>query len=296
MSRVEEHTLRAPPSDDSVRWRLRNRELELRTPQIAVICNVTPDSFSDGGEHFSVDLALRMAELALREGASIIDIGGESTRPGAVVVSARDELARVIPVIRAVVDRLPELAITIDTSKSVVAREALLAGAHGINDVSAGRLDANMFAVAAEFDAGLILMHSRGGVTDMASYTHATYGTDVVGDVCAELTGQVTHAIAAGVARESLVLDPGIGFSKTTEQSLCVLRELERIVALGFPVMIGASRKRIIGDLTGAALPSRRATGGAVIHAFAAVRGARVIRTHDVTATREALAVALALQ
>ncbi len=259
------------------------------------ICNVTPDSFSDGGEHYSLDLALRFVETAMREGASVLDLGGESTRPGATPVPADIELARVMPVLEAVRERWPELLISIDTVKSGVARDALAAGAHAINDVSGGRLDPAMLTVVARAGAGVVLMHSRGGVSDMASFAHATYGDDVTGDVCAELCAQVTLATRAGIAHDAIVLDPGIGFSKTSAHSLTVLRELQRVTALGFPVLVGASRKRFIGELTGVTEPSRRVIGSAVAHVIAVQRGARLIRTHDVAATREALAINAAI-
>lgn len=295
MSRDGLHDRQTPPAAHAVRWRLRDAVLDLSTPQIMAICNVTPDSFSDGGEHYSVDLALRFAELALRDGAAILDVGGESTRPGATPVPVDRELARVIPVIEAVRHRLPQLVISIDTVKSVVADAALDAGARIINDVSAGRLDAEMFAVAARRGAGLVLMHSRGDVSDMASYAHATYGDDVVGTVCDEVMVRVRAARAAGVSADQLVIDPGLGFAKTSAQSIALLRELQRFVALGPPVLIGASRKRFIGELTGVSEPARRHTGSAMAHAVAVMRGARVIRTHDVAATHDAIAIATAL-
>ena len=285
------HNRQTPPAADAARWRLRDAVLDLTAPQIMAICNVTPDSFSDGGEHYSVDLALQFAAQSMRDGATILDVGGESTRRGATPVTVATEIERVLPVVEAVRERFPDLLISIDTTKSVVARACLAAGADAINDVSAGRLDDAMFAVAADTGAGLILMHSRGDVSDMASYGHAVYADDVIADVCGELAAQVERAFSAGVDHSAIVLDPGLGFSKTSKQSLTVLRELHRLVALGFPVLVGASRKRFIGELTGVSEPSRRVVGSAVAHALAAARGARLIRTHDVAATREALAV-----
>lgn len=284
-----------PPAATAARWRLRVGSLDLSQPRIMAICNVTPDSFSDGGEHYSVSLALQYAEEALRDGAVLLDIGGESTRPGALPVPADVELARVIPVVEAVRDRLPDLLVTVDTVKAVVARHALEAGAHAVNDVSAGRLDAAMFGVVAAGGAGMILMHSRGSVAEMASYELAAYGEDVMQEVCDALIAQVTLARAAGIASDALVLDPGVGFSKTSAHSLMVLRELHRLVSLGYPVLVGASRKRFIGEVTGVAIPERRAIGSAVAHVFAVASGARIVRTHDVRITREALAIAAAL-
>jgi dihydropteroate synthase len=284
-----------PPAATAARWRLRDRVLELDEPKIMAICNTTPDSFSDGGLHLAVDDALRFAERALRDGAVILDIGGESTRPGATPVIVGDELARVLPVVRAVRDRLPELLISIDTVKSAVAAAALDQGAHIINDVSGGRLDGAMYSVVARADAGMVLMHSRGNVSDMASYAHTQYSNDVMGDVCSELLHRRMLALSEGVRPDALVFDPGVGFSKTTEQTRVVLKELSRLVSLGCPVMVGASRKRFIGEITGIAEPRERAMGGAVVHALAVAHGARLIRTHDVAITRDALAVAHAI-
>lgn len=288
-------TTHTPPAAHAVRWCLRDGTLDLTAPRIMAICNVTPDSFSDGGEHHSVDLAVRYAESALRDGAVLLDIGGESTRPGAVPVAAAEELARVIPVIEAVRDRVPALLITVDTVKAAVAEAALAAGAHAINDVSGGRLDPRMFAVVAGAGAGMVVMHSRGDVSAMATYALATYGRDVTTDVCNELTVQISRAHAAGIAADAIVIDPGLGFSKTSAHTLTLLRELRRVVALGYPVLVGASRKRFVGELTGERDPSRRALGSAVVHAFAVARGARIIRTHDVRETRDAVAVAAAV-
>jgi dihydropteroate synthase len=281
-----------PPAADAARWRLRDGWLDLASrPQIMAICNVTPDSFSDGGEHYSVDLTLRFAASSLHDGATLFDIGGESTRPGAKPVPVELELARVIPVVAAVHERQPELIISVDTVKSAVAQLALDAGARVINDVSAGRLDPRMFDVIARNGAGVVLMHSRGSVDEMASYALASYDADVTQEVCDELMERVAAALAAGIPGDAIVLDPGLGFSKTTTQSITLLRELDRLVALGYPVLVGASRKRFIGEITGVQEPSRRVVGSAVAHALAAQRGAAIVRTHDVAATREALAV-----
>ena len=277
------------------RWRLRGVTLNLAVPHIMAICNVTPDSFSDGGEHYSVSLALQFAEAAWRDGATILDVGGESTRPGATPVPADRELARVLPVIEAVRDRLPEMLVTVDTVKAVVAEAAFAAGAHAVNDVSGGRLDAAMFNVVARFGAGMVIMHSRGSVSDMASLVHATYLDGVVATVSAELMAQVALARAAGIASDALVIDPGIGFAKTSAHSLALLRALPQLTALGLPLLVGASRKRLIGELTGVTEPSQRVIGSALVHAMAAIAGARIIRTHDVGPTREALAIATAL-
>ncbi|MES3033930.1 MAG: dihydropteroate synthase [Gemmatimonadota bacterium] len=289
---THDHT---PPAAPARRWRLRGAVLDLQRPQVMAICNVTPDSFSDGGEHYSVALACEFAQSAMHAGATILDVGGESTRPGATPVPVDTELARVLPVIEAVRDRFPTLLVTIDTVKAAVARAALAAGAHAVNDVSGGRLDPAMFDVVAESGAGMVVMHSRGDVRDMASLVHTHYAGDVVTIVAGELARQVELARRAGIADDALVLDPGIGFAKTTAQSVALLRAIPRITAIGFPVLVGASRKRVIGELTGVREPSMRAVGSAVAHAWAAAHGARIIRTHDVAATCDALAVVMAL-
>ena len=284
-----------PPAARAARWRLRDAWLYLQTPQIMAVCNVTPDSFSDGGEHCSVDLALQFAEAAWQAGATILDVGGESTRPGATPVAPDTEIARVVPVIEAVRAQVPAMLISVDTVKSTVARAAIEAGAHAVNDVSAGRLDPAIFGVVASTGAGLVLMHSRGSVHDMASYAHASYGADAVGEMIAELLQRVSLARAAGVADDTIVLDPGLGFSKTSAQSVEALRSIGRFVSLGHPVLVGASRKRFIGELTGVTEPSRRVTGSVTAHVLAVQGGARIVRTHDVEATRHGLSVAGAL-
>ncbi|MBC7844718.1 MAG: dihydropteroate synthase [Gemmatimonadaceae bacterium] len=296
MSRRGDSSPQTPPAANAARWRLRDGWLDLGArPHIMAICNVTPDSFSDGGEHYSVELAVQYAECALHDGATLFDIGGESTRPGARPVDADVELARVMPVIEAVHERVPDLIISVDTVKATVAEAALASGARVINDVSGGRLDARMFDVIARSGAGVVLMHSRGSVTDMATYAMATYGGDVTQDVCDALVLQADAARAAGIPQDAIVLDPGLGFSKTSAHSIELLRELSRVAALGYPVLVGASRKRFIGELTGTSVPSQRVIGSAVAHLLAVQRGAAIVRTHDVAATRDALAVLAAL-
>ncbi|MCC7053139.1 MAG: dihydropteroate synthase [Gemmatimonadaceae bacterium] len=287
---------RTPPAAPAARWRLRDTVLDLSTPQIMAICNVTPDSFSDGGERYSVALAVEYAASALRDGATIIDIGGESTRPGARAVPLATELDRVLPVLEAVREHCPALLVSVDTTKAAVARAALAAGAHIINDVSAGRLDPQLFPLAAETGAGLVLMHSRGAVSEMATYVHAAYGHDPVPAVLSELGAQVALARAAGVTSDAIVLDPGLGFAKTPEHSLALLRGLARLGAVGYPLLVGASRKRFIGLATGVAEARRRVIGSVVAHVLAVQAGARIVRTHDVAATREALAMLTAVQ
>jgi dihydropteroate synthase len=278
-----------------VSWRVRGGTVALDRPIILGIINVTPDSFSDGGNAFSVPDAVATAERLVAEGADVLDIGGESTRPHAVSVTPAKEWDRVGPVIRAVRDRWPAVPVSIDTSKAAIAATALEAGAAIVNDVSGLRGDPAMAATCAELGAGLIVMHSRGGVADMATYAHAQYGPDVTGTVASELRRQIDVALAAGSDPISIVVDPGIGFAKQTEHSLTLLSELPRIAALGYPVLVGVSRKRFIGEITGVTTASERLNGsiGACVAALA--RGAGLFRVHDVRATREALDVAWAI-
>lgn len=277
-------------------WSTALGSISLDGPRIMGILNVTPDSFSDGGRFFSVDDAVTRAEAMLAEGADIIDVGGESTRPqGATPVDAADECRRVLPVIGEIRRRFPEVVVSVDTVKADVAERALGEGAAIVNDVSALRLDSRMGEVCARSRAGVVLMHSRGGVSDMATFAHASYGDDVVGDVLSELMKQAVVAEGAGVAREAIVIDPGIGFSKRSEHSLAVLSGLRRIVDTGFPVLVGVSRKRFIGELTGVREPAERVHGTTGANVMALVAGARIFRVHDVGAARQALDVAWAI-
>jgi len=253
------------------------------------IINVTPDSFSDGGVHFdravAIEAALRMAE----DGAAIVDVGGESTRPGAEPISIEEEIERVIPVIEGIRAK-SSVPISIDTRNAATARAAFAAGADILNDVSALRHDPEMLDVAAELNAPTILMHMRGTPATMDE--HATY-KHVTAEVAAELAAAAGKAERDGTARERIVLDPGFGFAKTASQNLRLLDELATIVAVGYPVAVGLSRKRFLGAATGRPVDDRdRAT--AVACALAWERGARLFRVHDVALTREALALASA--
>jgi dihydropteroate synthase len=281
-------------------------------PNIFGILNVTPDSFSDGGNFFSPETAIAQADRMISEGADAIDVGGESTRPGAQPVPVREELKRVLPVIRAIRSRWSDIAISIDTVKAEVARAALAEGASIVNDVSGMSLDPEMPRVCAEAGCSVVLMHSRGSVADMASYDKADYGSDPVGEILTELEESVATAQRAGIHPGRIALDPGIGFSKRTGHSLAALVELPRIVALGYPVFVGASRKRVIAELirytsgaaagTGTTLAQEMvsnedrdmATVGVNVVAFFA--GARIFRVHGVRANRLALDTAWALK
>ncbi|HEY8165859.1 MAG TPA: dihydropteroate synthase [Gemmatimonadaceae bacterium] len=267
--------------------------------------NVTPDSFSDGGNFLRPDDALAQASKLIDDGADAVDVGGESTRPGATSVSADVEIQRVIPVIERIQTAHPGALISVDTNKSEVARRALDAGAEIVNDVSAGRLDDSMPSLLAGSDCGVVLMHSRGSVEDMASYEHANYGRNPSAEIAEELGRRAQEMEEAGIDRNRIVLDPGIGFSKRSEESISLLRNLDDFLALGFPILVGPSRKRFVREILGSNLSGRGkevsltnadrdiGTVGASVVALAA--GARLFRVHDVWSHRRALDVAWAL-
>ena len=207
----------------AISWRVKGRVLAMDRPLIMGILNVTPDSFSDGGRFFSRDAAIEQAKRMRDEGADIIDVGGESTRPqGATPIDAREELGRILPVIEAIARAIPDVVVSVDTVKSEVAREALDAGAQIVNDVSGFRLDPRMGEICAGTGAGVVLMHSRGGVSEMGTYAHAEYD-EVVDEVLAELRQRVDAARLSGVAADRIAVDPGIGFAKRGEHSLNML-------------------------------------------------------------------------
>jgi dihydropteroate synthase len=280
----------ALPAPAPAQWLVRGSSVPLDPPVIVGIINVTPDSFSDGGRHATVDAAVRRAEELLAQGATVIDLGGESTRPGRdATVSVDEELARVLPVLAALRHRVPEAVISVDTMKGEVARAALSEGAHAINDVTALRHDRTVADAVAAAGAGLVLMHSRGPALEIASYAHAEYG-DVATEVASELAAAMAAAVARGVSRERIVLDPGFGFSKRPEQNILLADQLATLAALGQPVMVGPSRKRFLAAVTGAALDDRDAIT-ATCCALCQERGARLFRVHDAARTREALAL-----
>lgn len=276
-------------------WRTARGELTLDRPRVMGILNVTPDSFWDGGRYDGGDAAVRHAETLVAGGADLIDVGGESTRPGARPVAEGEERARVVPVVEALVREWPELPVSVDTTKAAVAEAALDAGAAAINDVSGLRLDTRLGPVCAERGAGVVLMHSRGTVERMASYETARYGDDPVADIVAELEEALGRARDAGLHEDSVVLDPGLGFSKRTEESVAIVRELARVRALGRPVLVGPSRKRFVGELAGGVPAEERLPGTVAACVAGLLLGARVFRVHDVAAVRQALDVAEAL-
>ena len=265
-------------------------DLAVELPCIMGIVNVTPDSFSDGGLHADADSAVAHGLLLASEGAAILDIGGESTRPGSEPVPVADELARVLPVIERLVIGAPTL-ISVDTTKAAVARAALAAGATIVNDVTALRGDPAMAELVAEHGCAVCLMHMLGEPRTMQDDPRYD---DVVGEVVAFLEQRMAAALAAGVREEQILLDPGIGFGKTLQHNLLLLAHLDRIAALGRPVVLGASRKRFIGALLGAQ-SRQRGVGTVATTVLGLVQGAAVVRVHDVRPNVEALRVAQAV-
>ena len=254
------------------------------------VVNVTPDSFSDGGLYVDPSAAVTRARRLLGEGARLVDVGGESTRPGACAVSADEELARVVPVLEALV----AVPVSIDTSKAVVAHRALELGAELVNDVTALRGDPAMAEVVADADAYVCLMHMQNEPRTMQI---ASQYDDVVGDVLAFLEERVAFAVEHGVREERICVDPGIGFGKTPDQNLELLRRLDELKALGRPVLVGVSRKSTLGKVLGDANAARAGSAASLAAAVAAYdRGATMIRAHDVAETVEALAVAAAVE
>jgi dihydropteroate synthase len=254
------------------------------------IVNVTPDSFSDGGRFKGAEEAIRHALELVEEGADIIDVGGESTRPGSDAVSEEEELGRVLPVIEGVRAKC-DVPISIDTTKSGVARRALSAGADIINDVSALRCDPEMAAVAAGAGCPVVLMHMLGTPKTMQSDPRYD---DVVAEVRDFLAGAADRAVAAGIERSQLAVDPGIGFGKTVEHNLRLIGGLESLKELGLPVLLGASRKSFIGKILGTEADDRL-EGTLAVSALAVAGGADIVRVHDVKANRRAIEIAHAV-
>lgn len=263
-----------------------------RLVRLMGIVNVTPDSFSDGGRFLSPAAAVEHGLKLVEQGAELLDVGGESTRPGATPVPWMEELKRVLPVVEGLRRAAPQVPISIDTSKPEVARAALEAGASVVNDVTALG-DERMGPVVAEAGAGVCVMHMQGTPQTMQ---HKPWYGDVVAEVTQSLALAVNRAVAAGIARDKVWVDPGIGFGKSMEHNLELLRGLAALRSLGCPILIGTSRKGFIGALLGKVPPERRVLGSAVSIAVLASRGLiDVARVHDVSETREALAIALAL-
>ncbi|HLA83765.1 MAG TPA: dihydropteroate synthase [Thermoguttaceae bacterium] len=268
-------------------WRLRTRTIAFeRLPRLMGVVNVTPDSFSDGGRYFDPSAAVDHALRLVDEGADLLDIGGESTRPGAAPVDADEELRRVMPVVERLV-ATTDIPLSIDTSKAAVARGAIAAGVEAINDVTGLTGDPEMLPLAVESGAGVCVMHMQGTPRSMQAVP--TYA-DVVAEVRDYLAGRRDVLLVAGVERERICLDPGIGFGKTTEHNLELLRQIEVFQTLGCPVLVGPSRKAFIGQVLGDVQADRAAGTLGVVLAMAR-RGVQIVRVHDVAEARRALAL-----
>jgi len=269
---------------------LPRRALDLRRPVVMGVLNRTPDSFSDGGRHLDLDSALRQAEKMLADGALILDIGGESTRPGAHPVAEAEEIDRVLPLVEALAARL-DAVISVDTMKPAVMRAACAAGAALINDVNALRAPGAL-QVLVDSGAAVCLMHMRG---EPRSMQQAPHYDDVVGEVCAFLRMRVDACVTAGIDRARLCVDPGFGFGKDLRHNLALLARLQHFASLGVPLLVGMSRKSMLGAVTGRSVGERQAAGVAAA-TLAALGGASIVRTHDVAATVDALKLVQAIR
>ncbi|MGZ8929043.1 MAG: dihydropteroate synthase [Methylobacter sp.] len=262
-------------------------------PLVMGILNVTPDSFSDGGKFSGLNAALQQVELMLSEGADMIDIGGESTRPGSDPVAAGEQIQRVVPVIQAIRQQGSDVLISIDTTLSKVAKAALDAGADIINDVSGGKDDAAILTLAAQTGVPIILMHSQGAPKTMQDNPRYE---NVVQEVINALDECVNAALKAGIKKEAIVIDPGIGFCKRKQDNLDLLAHLDALVAMGYPVLLGTSRKRFMGTICDVKEPSELVTATAVTTALGVMAGVRMFRVHDVRENRQAADVAWAIK
>jgi len=270
-------------------FRAGRRELSLSEPLIMGVVNVTPDSFSDGGRFLDAQSAVDHGRLLAAQGAAILDIGGESTRPGALAVDESEELHRILPVIEGL--RGLDVVLSVDTSKPAVMHAAIACGADMVNDINAFRAPGAFDAIAATA-AGVCIMHMQGEPRTMQAAPHYDH---VVGEVAAFLEERVEAAEQAGIARERIVIDPGFGFGKTLEHNLELLRRLDVIVGIGLPVLAGLSRKSMLGRITGQPV-EKRVHASVAAALLAVMKGARIVRVHDVEATRDALRVLEAVQ
>lgn len=284
-------------SEPGQTWDVRGRRFVLDAPVLMGVLNVTPDSFSDGGAYLDADAAIARARVLVADGAGIIDVGGESTRPGASRVEADEQIRRTVPVIEAIAREL-DVALSIDTTDATVAEAAIDAGAGIVNDVSAGQDDDRILALAAATGCGLVLMHRlKPPAHDVYSdqYESSPAYTDVVRDVADHLVARAAAARAAGVAAASIVLDPGLGFGKSVEQVFDLVRATPVLLEAGYPILSAASRKSFIGAVTEVKAPADRVIGSAALSVAHWIGGCRIFRVHDVAVHREALAVAAAV-
>ncbi len=277
----------------TVRWKHRRGWLRIEgRPLIMGILNTTPDSFSDGGRYANPEQAVARGLTMAAQGADIVDVGGESTRPGSAEIGVQEEMERVIPVIRALREN-SDVPISVDTSKALVARRALEAGADIVNDVSACRQDAAMAETVVAAGAGLVLMHMQGSPRTMQDRPQYT---DVVEEVICWLDDRVKTAVQGGVDPETIAIDPGIGFGKSATHNVQLVAGMDRLATLGRPVLAGMSRKRFIGTLTGVTDAANRLAGSLAAAVCAVMRGAHILRVHDVAESIQALRVAAAIR
>lgn len=263
-------------------------------PLLMGILNVTPDSFSNEGEHFDSDIAIQHALAMIQDGADIIDIGGESTRPGAARVSIARQIERVVPVIKALNETLPiSIPVSIDTTSAEVAQAAFAAGASIINDVSAGREDKNLLSFAAETKAPLILMHMQGQPANMQDAPHYE---NVIEEIKTFLLEHAHNAESMGVDAENILIDPGIGFGKTKQNNLDLIANLSELIATGYGVLLGASRKRFMGSICNIEKFSELVGATCTTTTFAVMAGVKIVRVHDIKENRQAIDVAYALK
>ncbi len=266
-----------------------------RTPLVMGVLNVTPDSFSDGGDHFAPADAVACSRDMIAQGADIIDVGPESTRPGAAAVPAERQIDRAIPVIRAIRAASDEITISIDTRLASVAKAAFESGADMVNDVSALRDDEDMADCVAVSGAAVVLMHMRGSPMEMQEGGGPHYD-DVVNEIAAFLAERRQYAVSRGIDASRIIFDPGIGFGKRLEHNLLILRRLDRLAGLGQPLMVGASRKAFIGSALAIEDPRRRGAGSLACAAMAVMAGASIVRAHDVRATVEVVRMCSAVR
>ncbi|MCK5829374.1 MAG: dihydropteroate synthase [Methylococcales bacterium] len=267
---------------------------KITKPLFMGILNVTPDSFSDGGQYTEIDSAIAQVKNMLQEGVDIIDIGGESTRPGSESVNIEEQISRVVPVIKAIRNEVSTAAlISIDTTLSEVAKAALDAGANIINDISAGQSDHNMLTLAAKKNVPIILMHMQG--TPKTMQDNPGYD-DVVSEVIESLKIRVDAALKAGIKKENIALDPGIGFGKKRDDNIRLLAHLSQLMSIGYPVLLGTSRKRFMGSICSVSKPSELVTATAVTTALGVMAGVLMFRVHDVKENKQAADVAWAIK
>jgi len=275
-------------------WQTSRRKIPIEKTLVMAILNVTPDSFSDGGKFVSIEAALKQAEKLVEEGADILDIGGESTRPNSQRVSIEEEIKRIVPVIEEIAKRF-NVPISVDTSKAEVAEKAINAGAEIINDISGLRWDERIAEIASDLNTGLVLMHLRG---DFATMHKQKPVEDILREVTNGFHWSINKSESSGVKKENIVLDVGIGFSKTFEQNLEIIAKLDTLCQefIDFPILVGASRKSFIGKILGDVPVTERLHGTLAANAIAIWNGAKILRVHDVKETVETLKVIQALK